>query len=116
MIDIAKIAIARKRYIYIKEKKGEEKSNFRGRYFACVTSFHLEIREMAALREKPRICRYELVVPVLFSHLRNADAASERRRWLRSKSSLGSARTRLHTRARNFRASRVLFSRGVPKG
>lgn len=64
---------------------------------------------MAALREKPRICRYELVVPVLFSHLRNADAASERRRWLRSKSSLGSHML-AHACAQLSSESRVVFA------
>lgn len=66
----------------------------------------------APREEKPRICRYELAVPVLFSHLRNADAASERH-WRRSKSSLRPAAC-LYTRARHLRATCVLFSWRLP--
>lgn len=113
------------------ERRREKKEN---RIFvvgiARVTSFHLEIREMpgvasvrtdalartlaatAPREEKPRICRYELAVPVLFSHLRNADAASERH-WRRSKSSLRPAAC-LYTRARHLRATCVLFSWRLP--
>lgn len=70
---------------------------------------------MAALREKPRICRYELVVPVLFSHLRNADAGVGSAPNLRS-ARLAHACTRVRaTFERVACCFRVAFQKGNPK-